>query len=164
MKKQPVVVYPGSFDPPTNGHLDILRRATHLFPKIIVAVTNNYSKNPTFTLEERLAMLRVAARGLPSVTITSFDGLLVNYLKRIGARAIIRGLRAVSDFEYELQLAQMNRRLDRDIETVFLMPDETYTYLSSSLVKEVARLGGSTKGLVPPHVEKYLTKKLREHR
>jgi len=156
MKKQPIAVYPGSFDPPTNGHLDIITRATLLFPKVIVAVTDNLSKNPSFTLEQRLNMLRQITKHLPSVAIDSFHGLLVNYVKKKNASVLIRGLRATSDFEYEFQMALMNRRLDRTIETVFLMPDESYTYLSSSLVKEVARLGGSAKGLVPAPVEKFL--------
>ncbi|MHB9154673.1 MAG: pantetheine-phosphate adenylyltransferase [Endomicrobiales bacterium] len=155
--KQSVAVYPGSFDPPTNGHLDILKRAAFLFPKIIVAVTDNSNKNPTFLLPQRIHMLNEATRGLPAVTVDSFSGLLVNYLKRIDAAVIIRGLRAVSDFEYELQMALMNRRLSASkIETVFLMPDEKYAYLSSSLVKEVSRLGGSTAGLVPHPVNKFL--------
>ena len=152
----PVAVYPGSFDPPTNGHLDILVRATHLFPRVIVAVTDNSVKNPTFTLKERLAMLAAATRRLPNVTVESFSGLLVHYLEKKKASVIVRGLRAISDFEYEFQMALMNRHLSRKIETVFLMPDESYTYLSSSVIKEVARFGGSTKGLVPPEVERYL--------
>lgn len=154
--KQPIAVYPGSFDPPTNGHLDILERASHLFPKIIVAVTDNSIKNPTFSINERLEMLRGSTRHLHSVTVESFSGLLVDYLERKKASVVVRGLRAVSDFEYEFQMALMNRRLDRAIETVFLMPDESYTYLSSSVIKEVARLGGKTAGLVPVPVERYL--------
>lgn len=154
--KQPVAVYPGSFDPPTNGHLDILARASHLFPRVIVAVTDNSNKNPTFSISERLAMLRASTRHLRGVTIESFSGLLVDYLVRKKASVIVRGLRAVSDFEYEFQMGLMNRRLNRKIETIFLMPDESYTYLSSSVIKEVARLGGKTAGLVPQPVEKYL--------
>lgn len=154
--KRPVAVYPGSFDPPTNGHLDIIVRATHLFPKVIVAVTDNSGKTPTFTVDERLKMLKEATRHLPCVSVESFSGLLVHYLDRIDASVIIRGLRAISDFEYEFQMALMNRRLNRAIETVFLMPDESYTYLSSRMVKEVARLGGSVDGLVPRSVRKPL--------
>ncbi len=154
--KQLVAVYPGSFDPPTNGHLDIILRATHLFPKVIVAVTDNSTKDPTFTLKERIEMLSSATKNLPSVQIDSFSTLLVNYLNEKNAFIIIRGLRAVSDFEYEFQMALMNRSLSRKIETVFLMPDEKYTYLSSRLVKEVARLGGDVNGLVPSLAGKYL--------
>ncbi len=157
--KQPVALYPGSFDPPTNGHLDIITRATHLFPRVIVAVTDNSNKNPTFTIEQRYDMLCEITKDLPTVSVESFSGLLVDYLKKKHASVIIRGLRAISDFEYEFQMALMNRWLDKNIETVFLMPDESYTYLSSSLIKQVARLGGRTKGLVPPTVEKYLRRK-----
>jgi pantetheine-phosphate adenylyltransferase len=154
--KQPLAVYPGSFDPPTNGHLDILVRATCLFPHVIVAVTDNSTKNPTFTLSERLQMLRQITKNLSGVTVDSFSGLLVDYVKRKNASVIIRGLRAVSDFEYEFQMALMNRRLNRRIETVFLMPDESYTYTSSSVIREISRLGGPTRGLVPVSVEGFL--------
>ena len=154
--KQQVAVYPGSFDPPTNGHLDIIIRTTHLFSKVIVAVTDNSNKNPTFTLDERIKMLKAATKGLKNVEIDSFSCLLVNYIEKRKASIIIRGLRAVSDFEYEFQMALMNRRLNKKAETVFLTPDETYTYLSSRLVKEVARLGGPIEGLVPELVRKYL--------
>jgi pantetheine-phosphate adenylyltransferase len=156
--KCPTAVYPGSFDPPTNGHIDIVYRATQLFPKVIVAVTDNLVKDTAFSLNERIKMLKDATRGLQKVEIVSFEGLLVNYLKKRKASVIIRGLRAISDFEYEFQMALMNRKLDAKIETVFLMPDEANTYLSSSLVKEVARLGGSVKGFVPVLVEKNLKK------
>lgn len=154
-----IAIYPGSFDPPTNGHLDIIIRATRLFPKIIVAVTDNSIKSPTFTIEERVAVLRQATRGLPTVTIEQFSGLLVDYIERKRATVIIRGLRAISDFEYEFQMALMNRRLNRRAETVFLMPDEKNTYLSSSLIKEISRFGGPTRGLVPRPVEKLLKTK-----
>ena len=156
--KSPIAIYPGSFDPPTNGHLDIISRATHLFPKVIVAITNNSAKKTTFSLSERLKMMRISTRHLENVRVDSFSGLLVDYVRAQNASVIIRGLRALSDFEYEFQMALMNRRLDKKIETVFLMPDEAYTYLSSSVIKEVARLGGSAKGLVPISVEKYLKK------
>jgi pantetheine-phosphate adenylyltransferase len=154
--KQLVAVYPGSFDPPTKGHLDIIIRSAHLFPKVIVAVTDNSTKNPTFTLKERMLMLKSATKSVKNVQIDSFSCLLVNYISKMKASIIIRGLRAVSDFEYEFQMALMNRRLNKKIETVFLMPDEAYTYLSSRLVKEVARLGGNINGLVPGLTKKYL--------
>jgi len=154
--KQLVAVYPGSFDPPTNGHLDIIIRATHLFSKVIVAVTDNSTKDPTFTVKERILMLKSATRNLPAVGVESFSVLLVDYLKQKKASIIIRGLRAISDFEYEFQMALMNRSLNRNIETVFLMPDEKYTYLSSRMVREVARLGGRVDGLVPEISRKYL--------
>lgn len=160
--KKPIAIYPGSFDPPTNGHLDIIVRATCLFPSIIVAVTDNLNKNPTFTLEERLQMLTDSTCHLPSVTVEKFSGLLVEYLKKKDSSILIRGLRAVSDFEYEFQMALMNRRLSKTIETVFLMPDEAYTYLSSSVIKEVARLGGPTRELVPKCVETHLEKYRRK--
>ncbi|MGA2090695.1 MAG: pantetheine-phosphate adenylyltransferase [Endomicrobiales bacterium] len=149
-------VYPGSFDPPTNGHLDILLRASQLFPQVIVAVTDNRNKNPSFSLAERLTMLRTLTKKIPNVRVDSFSGLLVDYVEQSKASVIIRGLRAVADFEYEYQMALMNRRLNRNVVTVFLMPDEAYTYLSSSVVREVARLGGTVKGLVDPIVEKKL--------
>lgn len=155
-----IAVYPGSFDPPTNGHLDLISRAAVLFPKVIVAVTNNSIKNPTFTLNERLSMLRETTKNIKKVEVDSLSGLLVNYLKRRRAGIIIRGLRAISDFEYEFQMALMNRRLSNKIETVFLMPDESYTYLSSRLIKEISGLGGSVKGLVHPIVEKQLRRKI----
>ncbi|MFC1501379.1 pantetheine-phosphate adenylyltransferase [Elusimicrobiota bacterium] len=157
--KSPVAVYPGSFDPLTNGHLDIIVRATHLFPKVIVSVTNNSVKNATFSLNQRIEMLKSVTADLSSVEVHSFSGLLVDYLNKKNASVIIRGLRAVSDFEYEFQMALMNRKLNKKIETVYLMPDESFTYLSSSLVKEIARLGGSTKEFVPVCVEKYLKSK-----
>jgi pantetheine-phosphate adenylyltransferase len=157
--KRTIAIYPGSFDPPTNGHVDIIVRAAKLFAKIIVAVTDNSNKNPTFTLAQRMEVLRKSTVHLPTVSVECFSGLLVNYLESKRAVAIIRGLRAISDFEYEFQMALMNRRLNRKAETVFLMPDEANTYLSSSLIKEISRLGGSTRGLVPPSVEKLLQKK-----
>ncbi|HEV8376661.1 MAG TPA: pantetheine-phosphate adenylyltransferase [Candidatus Polarisedimenticolia bacterium] len=153
-------VYPGSFDPVTNGHLDIIRRGSRLFDRIVVAILRNPEKQPQFTLEERRKILVRATAGIPNVSIDSFDGLLVEYATRQGARVIVRGLRALSDFEYEFQMALMNRRLDSSIETVFMMPSEAYSYLSSRLVKEVARLGGSVAGLVPPEVDRRLVRRV----
>lgn len=149
-------VYPGSFDPPTNGHLDIITRASKLFPKIIVAITENANKNHMFSLEERVALMKDASKDLNNVEVVSFSGLLANYLEEINTYVLIRGLRALSDFEYEFQMALMNRNLNKNIETVFLMPDQAYTFLSSSMVKEIAALGGKTKDLVPDCVEKKL--------
>jgi len=148
-----LAVYPGSFDPVTNGHLDIIRRGSRLFDRIVIAILSNPEKEPLFGLQERRRILQRATAGIPNVSVDSFDGLLVDYARRQGAQVIVRGLRALSDFEYEFQMALMNRRLDSSIETVFMMPSETYSYLSSRLVKEVVRLGGSVTGLVPPEVE-----------
>lgn len=155
-----MAIYPGSFDPLTNGHLDVVHRATKLFDKIIVAVATSDTKHPLFSRDERLKMAARAVRHLPSVETDSFDGLLVDYVERRGALAVIRGLRAVSDFEFEFQLALMNRRLNERVETIFMMPKDTYTFLSSSIVKEIARLGGDIKGLVPPHVRSALAARL----
>ena len=151
---------PGSFDPVTNGHLDIIARAAGMFETVLVAVARNYSKAPLFTLEERLEMIAEVCAPYPNVEIDSFEGLLVNYALERGASVIVRGLRAVSDFEYELQMALMNRRLSNAVETVFMMPEAEYSYLSSSIVKEIARLGGSVKGLVPESVEERLRSKI----
>ena len=150
------VIYPGSFDPLTNGHLDVIHRATKIFDRVVVAVASNESKHPLFTLQERVAMMDESIRTLPSVETDSFEGLLVNYAQRIGAQAIIRGLRAVSDFEFEFQLALMNRKLNEDVETIFMMPKDTYTFLSSRIVKEIARLGGDVSSFVPAHVREAL--------
>ncbi|MBI2878753.1 MAG: pantetheine-phosphate adenylyltransferase [Candidatus Rokubacteria bacterium] len=153
-------VYPGSFDPLTNGHLDLIERSLRLFDELIVAVVANPEKRGSlFTTAERVEMIREATAGHKRLQIMSFDGLLVDFVARVGARAIIRGLRAVSDFEYEFQMALMNRHLKEEIEAVFLMPHEAYSYLSSRLVKEVASLGASVTGLVPPGVEKRLAEK-----
>lgn len=149
-------VYPGTFDPITNGHIDLIHRALRIFDRVIVAIAPSLKKAPLFTAEERLEMAREAMRGMRGVRVEAFDGLLVAYVRRIGGVAVIRGLRAVSDFEFELQMALMNRRLDHTVETVFMMPSEEYTFLTSSIVKEVASVGGSVKGLVPPVVERRL--------
>jgi pantetheine-phosphate adenylyltransferase len=162
-----LAVYPGSFDPLTNGHVDIIERGSHLFDRIVVAVLVNIDKVPLFSADERVAIIRDVFRGRPNVQVDTFDGLLVNYARRKRATAIVRGLRAVSDFEYEFQMALMNRRLEPDIETVFMMPAEQYTYISSRLIKEVFMLGGEVGGLVPPLVEDRLRAKqasLRDHR
>ena len=152
---------PGSFDPLTNGHLDVIQRATKLFDRVIVAVALNESKQPTFTLQERIELATKAVENWPNVVVDSFDCLLVEYAERVKAQAVVRGLRAVSDFEFEFQLALMNRRLNERIETIFMMPKDTYTYLSSRMIKEIARLGGDINSFVPPHVEKVLVSRLR---
>ncbi len=145
-------VYPGTFDPITNGHLDIITRGVRLFDSIRVVLLKNTDKTPLFTVEERMDTLRAVVRQLPTVSVESFDGLLVDYARGCGAQVIVRGLRALSDFEYEYQMALMNRRLGPDVETVFMMPSEAYSYVSSRLVKEVARLGGDVRGLVPQEI------------
>jgi pantetheine-phosphate adenylyltransferase len=147
-----LAVYPGTFDPITNGHLDIIERGSRLFDRVNVAILENMDKEPLFSLEQRVSLIRDAVAPWPHVTVSTFSGLLVDYVRRCGANAIVRGLRAVSDFEYEFQMALMNRRLDPAVETVFMMPAETYSYLSSRLVKEVAALGGDVSGLVPAPV------------
>jgi pantetheine-phosphate adenylyltransferase len=154
-------IYPGSFDPVTNGHLDVVERAAKLFDRVIVAVAENDSKRPLFTLAERLALVRASVRHLPQVEADSFGGLLIEYVECQKAQAIVRGLRAVSDFEFEFQLALMNRKLNERIETIFMMPKDTYTFLSSRIVKEIARLGGDVSAFVPSHVEAALVKKLK---
>jgi pantetheine-phosphate adenylyltransferase len=152
-------IYPGSFDPVTNGHLDVIGRARKLFDEIIVAVAQNDEKQPLFPLEERLALLRQALEKIDNVRVAQFDGLLVEFAVEQKANAVIRGLRAVSDFEFEFQMALMNRKLEDKVETIFLMPKEEYTYLSSRLVKEIARLGGDVSGFVPHPVAGALAKK-----
>jgi pantetheine-phosphate adenylyltransferase len=152
-------VFPGSFDPLTNGHVDIIERGCRIFDRVIVAVAVNAEKTPLFSTTERVSILRDVFRDLHGVHVDTFNGLLVEYARLQGASALIRGLRAVSDFEYEFQMALMNRRLNHDLETVFLMPDEKYTYTSSRLIKEVFMLGGEVAGLVPPVVEERLRNK-----
>ncbi len=154
-----VAIYPGSFDPLTNGHVDIIQRGSRLFDRIVVAVLVNLEKAPLFTEAERVSIARDVFHDWANVEVDTFDGLLVDYARRRKASVIVRGLRAVSDFEYELQMALMNRRLNDDVETVFMMPAEPYTYVSSRLVKEVVALGGSVHGLVPDLVERRLREK-----
>jgi len=154
-------IYPGSFDPFTNGHLDVVQRAANLFDRVIVAVASNESKHPLFAKNERVALVKKAVAKLPNVKADSFGGLLVDYVAAKNAQAIVRGLRAVSDFEFEFQLALMNRKLDENIETIFMMPKDTYTFLSSRIVKEIARLGGDVKQFVPPNVQAALKNKLK---
>jgi pantetheine-phosphate adenylyltransferase len=149
-------VYPGSFDPVTNGHMDLIQRSAALFDDVVVAILRNTDKSPLFSLEERVQMLEAVLADLPNVSIATFGGLLVDFAERIQASVIVRGIRAVSDYEYELQMALMNRRLSSRVETVFMMPAEAYSYLSSRLVKEISLLGGSVHGLVPDLVEKRL--------
>ena len=160
--RKTVAIYPGSFDPMTNGHLDIIQRGAKLFDEVIVAVLVNSEKVPLFTAEERVQMIRsiLKENGL-AVRVDTFGGLLVTYAEKQKAQVIVRGIRAVSDYEYELQMALMNRRLEPRIETVFMMPSEAYSYLSSRLVREVFKLGGSVEGLVPPLVEMMLRSKIK---
>jgi len=152
-------IYPGSFDPLTNGHLDVIQRAAKLFDSVVVAVAKNEDKRPLFPLKERLALVEQAVRHLPGVQADTFDGLLIDYVVGRKAQAIVRGLRALSDFEFEFQLALMNRKLNENIETIFMMPKDTYTFLSSRIVKEIARLGGDVAAFVPAHVRVALARK-----
>ncbi|MBW1742954.1 MAG: pantetheine-phosphate adenylyltransferase [Deltaproteobacteria bacterium] len=154
-----IAVYPGSFDPVTNGHCDVVKRSLNLFDKIIIAVATNGTKDPLFTIEERLELLNETFKELPGVEVDSFDGLLVQYVAERGADAILRGLRAVSDFEHEFQMALMNRKLNRKVETVFLMTGLRWIFISSSIIKEAARFGGDTRGMVPDNVFKKLKEK-----
>jgi pantetheine-phosphate adenylyltransferase len=148
-----VAIYPGSFDPITNGHLDLIQRGSRLFDRLIVGVLRNEAKKPLFSVEERTEMLREVVQVYPNVEVDSFEGLLVDYAATHAAKVLLRGIRAISDYEYELQMALMNRRLRPDIETVFMMANEAYSFISSRLVKEVFGLGGTITGLVPPSVE-----------
>jgi pantetheine-phosphate adenylyltransferase len=153
-------VYPGSFDPITNGHLDVIQRAARLFDRVIVAVAINESKTPMFSMAQRKELTARAVEHLPNVEVDTFTGLLVDYVSLKKGEAVIRGLRAVSDFEFEFQLALMNRKLNEKVETIFMMPKETYTFISSRMIKEVARLGGDVSSFVPAHVEQALHKKV----
>jgi len=151
-----IAVYPGTFDPFTNGHIDIVERGLRIFDELVVAVAANPHKSPLFTVEERKEIIRDAIKDMPNVRVDSFDDLLVEYVRNQKANVVIRGLRAISDFEYEFQMALMNRKICEEVETVFLMPNQAYSYLSSRIVKEIALLGGSVSGLVPPLAEKML--------
>ena len=159
--KQIKAIYPGSFDPLTNGHLDLIERGSKIFHELIVAILRNSEKEPLFDVSERREMLMEATARWPNVRIDTFAGLLVDYVIQQKAQAVLRGIRAISDYEYELQMALMNRKLNAQVETVFMMPAEAYSYLSSRLVKEVFRLGGSVRELVPPQVEQRLYNKVR---
>ena len=159
-----LAIYPGSFDPITNGHLDLIERARRVFGGLIVAVLTNPDKLPLFTVMERVEMLQEATRGMPNVAVDTFGGLLVEYAKQKGAGIILRGIRAFTDYEYELQMAIMNRKLEPSLETVFLVPAESYTYVSSRLVREIFQNGGSVKGLVPPLVEDRLHQKVFQNK
>ena len=156
-----VGVYPGTFDPVTNGHVDLIKRSLHLFDKVYVAVALNPQKHPVFDLDERVDMVRMVTKELSQVEVEPFHGLLVEFVRARGAHAIIRGLRAVSDFEFELQVALMNRNLDESSETVFLMPSQEYIYLTSTIIKEVARHGGNLKDLLPPEVARRVAAKFK---
>ncbi len=153
-------IYPGSFDPVTNGHLDLIARGAMIFDKLIVAVARNLEKDPLFPVKERVEMLEAVTFDWKNVEVEIFEGLLMDYARARGATVVLRGIRAVSDYEYELQMAMMNRKIEPQIETVFMLPGEAYSYLSSRLVKELARLGGPVKGLVPPLVEERLRSKV----
>ena len=156
-----VFVYPGSFDPVTNGHMDIIKRAANLCDKLVVAVLVNSSKNPVFTLEERVDLLKCAVKGIDNVEIESFSGLLIDFMRKKNSKVIIKGLRAVSDFEYELQMALLNKNLDSDIETLFMMTNINYSFLSSSSVRELARHNGNIDGLVPDCIKDKIMDKFR---
>ena len=152
-------VYPGTFDPITKGHLDVINRAQKLFSKIVILVAHHNEKNPLFTVEDRRKMIKEAVRGMKNVKVDSYDGLLVDYAKKNNIRVVIRGLRAISDFEYEFQMALMNRKISPEVETIFLVPHESFTYLSSSLIKEIIEVGGDISHFVPSVVNKFLKKR-----
>jgi pantetheine-phosphate adenylyltransferase len=158
--KTSIAIYPGSFDPVTNGHLDLIERGEKMFDTLIVAVLRNVGKQPLFTVPERIAMMREVTKQWPGVEVEEFDGLLVDYARKRGAGVILRGIRAVSDYEYELQMALMNRKLEPRLETVFMLPGLSYSYLSSKLVREIAQLGGPLTGLVPEIVEQKIKAKI----
>ena len=155
-------LYPGTFDPPTNGHVDLILRGSKLFEHLTVAILNNPVKNPLFTVDERVEMLKESTRQLGNVSVATFEGLMVDFAKQNGATAVLRGIRAITDYEYEFQMALMNRRLAPDIETVFLQPAGRYSFVSSRLVKEVVSFGGKVDGLVPPNVAKRLVGRMRK--
>ena len=155
-----IALYPGTFDPVTNGHIDLICRAREIFSDVIVAVAHNPHKKPIFTFEERMSMLKKAVAGMDGVTVTHFDGLVVDFAHKMKAKVLIRGLRMLSDFEYEFQMALTNRKLSSDVETIFLMPHESYSYLSAKLIKEVAALGADLSSFVPDFVGQALQKKL----
>jgi pantetheine-phosphate adenylyltransferase len=158
--KKVIAVYPGSFDPPTNGHLDLIARGSKIFDELVVAILRNPEKNPLFSVAERRQMLEAMTEEFQNVRVDTFDGLTVDYAAKVKAGAVLRGIRAISDYEYELQMALMNRKLHPELETVFMMPAEQYSYVSSRLVRELAHLGGSIKGFVPQMVEQRLKEKL----
>jgi len=162
MPLERTAIYPGTFDPVTNGHLDVVRRASRLFDRIVVAIGTHSGKRPVFTVPERLAHLRQVCQGIPGVTVGSFDGLLTRAVRDFGAVAVIRGLRAVSDFEYEFQMALMNRELSPQCETVFLMPSPEYSFVSSTMIREIARFGGDISPFVPPELCEQLQRRLQE--
>jgi pantetheine-phosphate adenylyltransferase len=155
-----IAVYPGSFDPPTNGHLDLIERGSKIFEELVVAILRNSEKSPMFSVAERLEMLRELTAHLSNVRLDTFDGLMVEFAKSLQAKCVLRGIRAISDYEYELQMALMNRKLEPTLETVFMMPADKYSYVSSRLVREVAQAGGPVRGLVPEIVEHKLREKL----
>ncbi|OGX08490.1 MAG: pantetheine-phosphate adenylyltransferase [Omnitrophica WOR_2 bacterium GWA2_47_8] len=157
-----LAIYPGSFDPVTNGHIDLIKRAHYIFKNVLVAVAQNTQKRPFFTLEERVAMLRDATKKLKGVKVEAFDGLVIDFARKRKSRVLVRGLRMLSDFEYEFQMALTNRRLAEDIETVFLMPSEHYSFISSTLLKEAAALGADISSFVPAFVERKLKQKLKK--
>jgi pantetheine-phosphate adenylyltransferase len=157
-------LFPGTFDPYTNGHLDLTERAARLFPRVVLAVSSSPRKGTLFSLEERVTLARDSVQSLGNVEVIGFDGLVVDCAKKVGAQVMCRGIRAVSDFEFEFQMALMNRRLSADLEVVFLMPSARYTFLNATLVKEIARLGGDITGLLPPHVEKRLIELFADER
>src|SRR3954469_2413876 len=155
-----IAIYPGSFDPITNGHLDLIQRGSRMFDRLVVSILRNDSKEPLFSVEERTAVLQAVVQVYPNVAVDSFEGLLVEYAAARSASVLLRGIRAISDYEYELQMALMNRRLNPDLETVFMMANESYSFISSRLVKEVFGLGGNINGLVPPTVEERLRRRM----
>jgi pantetheine-phosphate adenylyltransferase len=159
MKK--IAIYPGTFDPITHGHLDLVKRAIRIFDEVIISVAPSQKKQPLFTVQERLVLIKAAIKGFRKTKVEAFNDLLVEYVRKKKGDAILKGLRAISDFEYEFQMAHMNRRLSTDVETVFVMPSEEYSFLTSSIVKEIAFFGGSVKGLVPEEVEVALREKFR---